>query len=227
MQPYFFPYAGYFQLIKSVDLFVIYDNLKYTKKGWVNRNRFLLSGHETVFSLPLKSDSDFLDIRERTISPGFKKDKLLNKFKAAYNQAPFFEQAFPVFERVIKNQENNLFRFLHYSLREICEYLGIESKFLISSDLQIAHSLKNQEKVIAICKNIGADVYINPIGGIDLYSKDVFNASGINLRFLKSKSIDYKQLGNEFVPWLSIIDVMMFNSKNTIEKFISHGYDLI
>ena len=92
MQPYFLPYIGYFQLIAAVDQFIVYDNIKYTKKGWINRNRLLQNGTDTVFSIPLSKDSDALDIRERQIAADFRRDKLLKQIAEAYRKAPYFGQ---------------------------------------------------------------------------------------------------------------------------------------
>jgi hypothetical protein len=124
MQPYFLPYVGYFQLIESVDLFIVYDNIKYTKKGWINRNRMLQNGHDVVFSLPLKRDSDSLDVRDREIAVDFRPDKLLNQIAGAYRRAPYFVQTFPLIEQIVRFEERNLFRYLHHSIVEICEHLG-------------------------------------------------------------------------------------------------------
>src|SRR5467141_3329484 len=109
MQPYFFPYVGYFQLIRSVDLFIVYDNIKYTKKGWINRNRLLRNGKGVVFSLPLKSDFDHLDVRERELAADFNRDKLLNQFEGAYRRAPHFALTFPLIERIVRHHDSNLF----------------------------------------------------------------------------------------------------------------------
>src|SRR5258705_11030314 len=95
MQPYFFPYIGYFQLIAAVDLFIVYDNIKYTKKGWINRNRMLRNGKDVMFSVPLKNDSDYLDVCERELAADFNRDKLFNQLKGAYRGAPNFSQTFP------------------------------------------------------------------------------------------------------------------------------------
>src|SRR2546425_12732329 len=227
MQPYLFPYIGYFQLIDAVDLFVVYDNIKYTKKGWINRNRILQGGKDALFLLPLKGDSDFLDVKDRELAADFKRGKLLNQLKEAYRRSPYFERAFPVVEEVIHYNDANLFRFLHNSIVKVCEYLRIDTQIAISSSLQIDHSLKTQEKVIAICEKVGANQYINAIGGMDLYTKMDFQAKGIELKFLKSKPFEYKQFNNDFVPWLSIIDVMMFNSVDTISECLSSNYELI
>jgi hypothetical protein len=227
MQPYFFPYIGYFQLIKAVDLFIAYDNIKYTKKGWINRNRILQDGKDVVFSVPLRKDSDSLDIRNREISADFKKAKLLNQVREAYRRAPYFERAFPLVERIVLEKETNLFQFILNSIKEICERLAIRTEIVVSSSLQIDHSLTGRTKVLALCRHVGADVYINSIGGQDLYSKDDFSAHGISLKFLKTKSFEYKQLDHEFVPWLSIIDVMMFNSPDAIKECLDSRYELI
>jgi len=227
MQPYFFPYIGYFQLIKAADLFIAYDNIKYTKKGWINRNRILRDGKDVVFSIPLRKDSDSLDIRNREISADFKKAKLLNQVREAYRRAPYFERTFPLVERIVLEKEANLFQFILKSIKEVCERLAIRTEIVVSSSLQIDHSLTGKTKVVALCKHVGADVYINSIGGQDLYSKDDFSTHGITLKFLRSKPFEYKQLDNPFVPWLSIIDVMMFNSPDAIRECLDSNYELI
>jgi hypothetical protein len=227
MQPYFFPYIGYFQLIKAVDEFVVYDNIKYTKKGWINRNRMLQNGKDVMFSLPLKSDSDYLDVCERELAADFDRDKLLNQFKGSYRRAPYFEQTFPLAEQIVRYEDKNLFHFLHHSIAKTCEHLGITTEFRISSGISIDHSLKNQGKVLALCEELGASTYVNAIGGMEMYSKETFLDKGIELKFIKSKPFEYTQFGNEFVPWLSIIDVMMFNSVAAIKECLSYNYELI
>ena len=227
MQPYFLPYVGYFQLINAADLFIVYDNIKYTKKGWINRNRFLLNGKDAVFSIPLKKDSDSLDIREREISPDFRKSKLLNQIREAYRRSPHFERTFPLVERIVLEKETNLFKFILNSIKEICESLAISTEIVVSSSLRIDHSLPGEAKVLALCKHVRADVYINAIGGRDLYSKEDFGAHGIDLKFLRTKAFEYEQLGGKFVPWLSIIDVMMFNSPDAIRECLESNYELV
>jgi hypothetical protein len=216
MQPYFFPYIGYFQLIKAVDVFVVYDNIKYTKKGWINRNRMLQNSKDVMFSLPLKRDSDYLDVCERELAADFNRDKLLNQFKGSYLRAPYFAQTFPLVEQIVRYEDTNLFRFLHHSISKTCEHLGITTEIRVSSDIISDHSLKNQDKVIALCQALGADTYLNPIGGVELYDKDRFMSEGIDLHFLKADEFSYAQFNNGFIPWLSILDIMMFNSKEAI-----------
>jgi WbqC-like protein family len=227
MQPYFFPYIGYFQLIQSVDQFIVYDNIKYTKKGWINRNRLLRDGQDVLFSIPLKKDSDFLDIKDREIAADFNRTKFLNQFKEAYRSAPYFEPVFDLIKTVITTKESNLFQFIYNSIIKVCGYLSIDTEILVSSTLTGDNSLQGSDKVIAICKHQEAGIYINAIGGQELYSKDEFHAQNLQLKFLKSKFFDYTQFNNDFVPWLSIIDVMMFNSKDQLINIIRHNYELI
>jgi hypothetical protein len=227
MQPYFLPYIGYFQLIQSVDTFIVYDNIKYTKKGWINRNRFLQNGKDALFSVPLKNGSDSLDIRDRDIAEHFRKDKLLNQLKEAYRRAPCFTQTFPLIEKIVRYEDTNLFRFLQHSLVKTCEHLGIGTEIRISSGIAVEPDLKGQDKVLALCEAVGAKTYVNAIGGLELYSKDTFRKKGIELKFIRSKPFEYAQFGEPFVPWLSIIDVMMFNRLEAIRACISTHYELI
>lgn len=227
MQPYFFPYIGYFQLIAAVDTFIVYDNIKYTKKGWINRNRMLQNGKDVMFSLSLKSDSDSLEVCERELAADFNRDKLLNQFKGAYRRAPYFEQTFPLLEQIVRYEDANLFRFLHHSIAKTCEHLGITTEIKISSDIAISHELKNQDKVLALCATVGARTYVNAIGGMELYSKEAFREKDVELKFIQSLPFEYAQFSDAFVPWLSIIDVMMFNPLDAIQTCITTNYELI
>jgi hypothetical protein len=227
MQPYLFPYIGYFQLIASVDLFIIYDNIKYTKKGWINRNRFLRNGADVVFTVPLCKDSDFLDVKDRAVAGDFDRAKLMNQLREAYWRAPQFKEAFPVIERSIMSPRENLFEYIHDSVVEVCSYLGIGTRIVASSSIAIDPLLKAEERVLALCKAVGASGYVNAIGGQKLYSRGEFEAQGVELKFLKSHAITYPQFGDPFVPWLSIIDVMMFNSVARIREFLETGYELV
>ena len=227
MQPYFLPYIGYFQLISAVDVFVVYDNIKYTKKGWINRNRIIQNGRDGVFSLPLKKDSDSLDVVHRRLSNDFYREKLLNQFRGAYSRAPYFRHIFPLLERIVHCKEVNLFHYIHHSVVEICNYLDIATEIRIASEVSVDHSLKAEEKIIALCKSLKANTYINAIGGFELYSKENFQKSSIVLQFLKSAPFEYSQFENQFIPWLSIIDVLMFNSLSEIKGKVLKNYYLV
>ena len=227
MQPYFLPYIGYFQLIASVDQFILYDNIKYTKKGWINRNRMLSNGADAIFSLPLMKGADSLNVVERELALQFDRTKLLNQFKGAYDRAPHFDLTYLVLERIVRFDDNNLFRYIHHSIVRLCEHLGITTNIIISSEVAIDHALKGQEKVLALCKATGADTYINAIGGVELYTKDDFRNQGIDLKFIKARPFEYKQFGAAFVPWLSIVDVLMFNPLGAVRASTSENYELI
>ena len=227
MQPYFFPYIGYFQLMAAVDLFIVYDNIKYTKKGWINRNRMLQSGKDVMFSLPLRSDSDSLDVRARTLAADFNRDKLLNQLRGAYSRAPNFTEVFPMVERAVRHEDTNLFAYLHHALIRTGEHLGLTTPIRVSSTIEIDHGLRNQDKVIALSKAVGATTYVNTIGGLDLYDRETFKASGLELQFIRSTPFEYRQFGDPFVPWLSIIDVLMFNPLECVRDCISQNYELI
>lgn len=226
MQPYFLPYIGYFQLLAAVDLFVVYDNIEYTKKGWINRNRMLRNGEDVLFSLPLKKDSDRLDVVQRSLSDDFDRGKLLNQIKGAYQRAPHFAETFPLIERIVRHDDTNLFGYIHHSLVELCAHLGIATKIVVSSTIDIDHGLKSQDKVIALCRAVGADRYINPSGGVDLYDRSAFAARGIDLQFMRAKPFEYPQFGAAFVPSLSIVDVLMFNPLDTVRECIASNYEL-
>lgn len=227
MQPYFLPYLGYYQLIHSVDLFVIYDNIKYTKKGWINRNRMLQNGKDVMFSLPLKNDSDFLTIRDRQLATSFNRGKLLKSIENAYRNAPFFDQTFSLITKIVGHVDENLFQFLREALTSSCGHLGVATQFQISSEIAIDHKLKGQDKVLALCSAVGATTYINAIGGTELYSRAEFQERGINLEFIRSKPYEYRQFDGAFVPSLSILDAMMFNAIPTLQTCIATNYELI
>lgn len=226
MQPYFLPYIGYFQLIAAADLFIVYDNIKYTKKGWINRNRMLLNGSDATFSLPLKKASDHLHINERELSPHFDAKKLLNQFKEAYRGAPNLHIVMPLLETILHYPAPNLFEFLLHSLTQCCQYLGITTPFKRSSDIAIDHELRSQEKVLALCRANAADHYLNSIGGQQLYQRTDFLEQGIELEFIQSMLVPYPQFDDEFVPWLSIIDVLMFNSPEALRLAIHTQHEV-
>ncbi|WP_292467997.1 WbqC family protein [Methanolobus sp.] len=229
MQPYFLPYIGYWQLLNVVDNFVIGDNLQFTKKGWMRRNRFLNNGKEDVFSVPVKSGSNYSNICDIQISEQyFEKDadKLFRRIKAAYLKAPYFEQAMPIIEKCIYCEEQNLFDFLLNSIKTVSKYLEIDTEITILSTIDMDHSLKREHKVLEICKKMSATSYLNPIGGLELYKSEFFESEGIELGFINTQNIEYQQFNSEFIPSLSIVDVMMFNSLDNIKHYLN-CYDII
>lgn len=229
MQPYFLPYIGYFQLMKGVDKFVVYDNIKFTKKGWINRNRILQNGNDSILSLPIKKDSDYYNVNQRYLADGYKieREKLKRKICGAYAKAPYFQLTFSIIEKILDYEDNNLFNYIFNSIEKLNSYLNINVDLIKSSSLNInIEEFKGASKVVAICKALGADTYINPIGGLDLYDKSTFKKEGISLLFIKPGDIKYAQFNYKFVPNLSIIDILMFNDIQKID-YMLQDYELI
>ncbi len=221
MQPYFLPYIGYFQLIQAVDVFVLYDNIKYTKKGWINRNRYLANGREKPFSLPLKKDSDYLDIRNRVLADDFDPEKMLNGIQEAYRKAPCFQSAMPVLRDIFLYEDRNLFAYIHNAVIRICRHLGIGTSIVTSSQVPADHALAGERRVIDICRAISADTYINPPGGRILYNPTHFSECGLKLQFIDPVLHPYPQPAGHFTAGLSVIDVIMNNDQQMLAALLS------
>lgn len=219
MQPYLFPYIGYWQLIDAVDIFVIYDDVHFIKQGYVNRNNILQNQKSHLFTLELIGASSNKKIND--IKIGGNSNKLLKTIKQNYSKAPFYNDVLPLIEDILDNEEKDLSKFLGFSLVKIAKYLNIGTKFLYSSDLKNDKTFKAQDRLIEMSKILNATGYINSIGGIELYNKEVFSQNDINLSFLKTHEISYKQFNNEFVPNLSVVDILMFNSKDNINNMLT------
>lgn len=222
MQPYFLPYIGYWQLIFAVDKFVIYDDVNFIKGGWINRNRLLENGNAAYFNVNMQGASPnklICDIDK--MCDEIKDAKLLKRIMACYKAAPYFEQVYPMMEKIIMCKEQNLSKYLASSIKEVCNYLQIDTTIVMSSDVDKDCSLRAQDKVIDICKRLGADSYYNAIGGQSLYDKETFQKEGIELRFIETENIVYAQYGNEFVPFLSIMDVLMFNGVDKVKEYLA------
>ena len=224
MQPYFLPYIGYFQLINAVDKYVIYDDVQYIKGGWINRNYILLNYERFLINLLLSGASSNKTINNIEVQSN--QSKLIKTIENAYKKAPMFEKVFPLFLMLMEYKEKNLGLFIGNSILELCRYLSIETELVYSSDIEKDNTLKAQDKVLHICKLLGANNYLNAIGGQILYNKEDFKKQGIVLQFLDTTIKPYQQLNNEFVPYLSIIDVLMFNSVEEINEMLS-DYSLV
>lgn len=227
MQPYFFPYLGYWQMLNATDRFVIYDDVNYIKNGWINRNNLLLNGSAHLFTLALDKASPFKLIRETFINADAgNRNKVLGFIRNAYLKAPQFKTVFPLIEEIVSFPENNVALYLENHFRKIFDYLDIGTEILISSNIKKNCELRGQDKVIDICKALGTTQYINAIGGQELYDKQTFADAGIVLNFIKMRPVSYSQFKNDFVPNLSIVDVLMFNNKERV-KLLLDEYDLV
>lgn len=228
MQPYLFPYIGYFQLIQAVDQFVIHNDVQWIKGGWINRNKILVQGKPQYITLPLKKDSTFMKINERQFSADIEnqKKKIIRIIKDVYKKAPQFQVAIQLVNECFCCEERNVSAFIVNSLIICCDYLGIRTPLVLSSKLDKRNDLHGQDRVLEINDIMSASHYINSIDGNKLYDKDRFAEKGVDLSFIKARNIAYNQFANhEFVPFLSIIDVMMFNSQNELTNLLKE-YDL-
>lgn len=227
MQPYIFPYIGYFQLIKAVDKFVLYDDVNFINRGWINRNRILVNGKDSMFTIPLKDASQNKLINEIDVNWDKNwKSKFLKTIEQSYKKAPFYSEVLLIIEKSIEADGGQFSKVVEQNLRLICEYLAIKTEIISSSSIYQNTDKKAQERILDICSQENANHYINPIGGLELYDKEVFTKENMVMNFMKSKSVEYTQFKNDFVPWLSIIDVLMFNSKAEINKFLDN-YELV
>lgn len=227
MQPYFFPYLGYFQLLRAVDKFVFYDDVNFIKGGWVNRNRLLINSQPNYFNAATVNASPNKLISQIELNPSNHwREKLLKTIKSGYGKAPQFREVLPLLENLIRIETNSLSEFNINSIKGIADYLDLTAETEVSSLKYDNRELRGAERVLDICRKNQADIYINPVGGQELYEKEKFGQYGVELHFIQMCVINYKQFKVEFVPHLSIIDVLMFNEKEVVQKFIAN-YTLI
>lgn len=223
MQPYFFPYLGYFQLISAVDVFVIYDDVNYINRGWINRNNILANGQAQRISLALGKSSQNSQINQiEVVDPG---ERLLKTIAQSYSKAPHFNTVYPMLEDILQHRDRNLGSYLSHLLTAVCGAMGIQTRLVRSSDLQKDNTLKAQAKILGICEELQATHYINSIGGKELYQPAVFLEHGVSLSFLETRPVSYRQFGQTFAPNLSIIDTLMFNNLEQCYKLLAE-YDL-
>ncbi len=229
MQPYIFPYIGYYQLIAAVDVFVEYDDVDFITRGYVNRNNILINNERALFTIPVKKASQNKKINEIDVVQGNKElRKLLKTIQHSYSKAPYFEAVYPMIENILMSEYSNLSEFLHYSLVQTCNYLDIETELLRSSNIENDKSNPAEQRLIDITKMLDGGIYINAYGGYEngLYTSKAFEDDGLKLKFIKSNIMPYSQFGADFVSHLSIIDVMMFNSPKDIQEQLNN-YELI
>ena len=227
MQPYFFPYLGYFQLINSVDTFILYDDVNYIKKGWINRNNILLNNKQHLINVPLIAASQNKLINEIEILKENKwKLNLLKTIYQSYKTAPFFQPTYSIIEKTLYSNSETISELNTFAVREIIDYLDIKTQIKVNSTIDNNKELKGQTKILNICVNENATNYHNPIGGIELYDRLTFKQHGIDLFFMQNRLIDYPQFNSNFISGLSIIDVLMFNNKQEIQNMLTK-YELL
>lgn len=229
MQPYFMPYIGYFQLVKAVDKFIFYDDVTFIKQGWINRNQILINNQAKMFSIPLTNASSHTLIKDVLISDNrYEKWKksFLSSIMFSYKKAKNYESVRELIERVLLDTPESISDLAIKSVIETSSYLGLQTEFEICSQHYDNTNLSGQDRVLDICKQENANIYINPINGRELYDDESFAENNIELYFLKANKSVYKQFSSDFVPFLSIIDILMFNDKAEVLNMLS-DFELI
>lgn len=228
MQPYLFPYIGYFQLMHAVERFVVYDDVNYMKEGWVNRNRILVGGTPHLFTMPIAAASAFIRIDQLalhgTVYPRWR-GKFIATLRQAYARAPYRDPVLEVVEQVLPPSAIPLHNVLLSGLRHVQTYIGATTVLIPSSQPYANAHLRGADRVLDICKREGATSYVNAIGGKALYDKADFKAEGIDLFFLRTRPLEYRQGQHNFIANLSILDVMMWNAPEQIKEWLGE-YDL-
>lgn len=229
MQPYFMPYIGYFQLINLVDKFVFYDDVTFIKQGWINRNQILINDQAKLFSVPLSNASSHTLIKDVLISDiRYEKWKksFLSTIMFNYKKAKNYAVVEALIERILLTPPKTISDLAIKSVIEISNYLDLDTEFDVSSKNYGNAHLSGQDRVLDICQKENVNTYINPIGGMELYSRDIFSERKIELMFISAHKTIYKQFSSDFIPFLSIIDVLMFNDKKQVLEMLNN-FDLV
>ncbi len=214
MQPYFFPYIGYYQLAYEVEKFVFFDDVNYIKKGYINRNSILMNGVLHQFTIPVVGVSQNKKINEHFYVGDF--SQFLEKIIVAYRGAPCFNDVFPMIQEAALSGSLNVAEKNAASIKLVFDYLDLDRNFSFSSGEKSESLLKGQARIISLCKKLNVDEYRNAIGGSDLYSHEEFNKEGINLKFIRTNLKPYTQNMDGFVPNLSMIDILMWCQKEEV-----------
>jgi len=233
MQPYFFPYIGYFQLIDAVDTFCMYEHVTFRKKSWITRNRILDKGRlEPIFiSIPVKGKSSFKSINDVSVndSEDWKKS-ILNALFYNYKKAICFDETYSFIESLLSVKKESIHEYNSEIIIAISKWLGSTTKIIAKSDNLTEIELENNpidknldnktNRILMLCRRFQSSHYINPSGGVELYNKKDFEENGLQINFIKTEPISYKQWGNDCVQNLSIIDMMMHVPKTDIQQFL-------
>ena len=224
MQPYFFPYPGYFSLIKNADKWIFNDEVQMIHKGWVERNRILKqNGGWHYIRMPLvkhKYTTLIKDVRVRTHEDWQR--KILAQLGHYRKSAPHYYQVISFLNEVFKKKFDCLTHQNAYLLQMTCAYIGFEMKYEVLSEMDIdfRYIKAPDDWSLNICKALGYDHYLNPILGKSFYDRNKYEKNEIQLDFLRFNEPPYKQFNDEFISGLSIIDIMMFNTPDEINTML-------
>lgn len=228
MQPYIFPYIGYFQLVQAVDDFVFLDNVNFIKRGYVNRNTILINNKPKLITFPCLNISQNKYIQHTEIDITSKAySKILKSIKLAYKKAPYYKPVMNLIEKTLDSDSRTISELAMISVKNTATYLQLETNFRISSEeFKDFEGVNPSDQLIQICKDLNSKTYINAIGGQKLYNKPYFAENNVDLFFLKPSISTYRQFNEEFVGYLSMIDVLMFNDIKSVREMLT-SYDLI
>lgn len=218
MQPYLFPYIGYYQLVYAADCFVFYDDVTFMKQSYINRNSILVNKQALRFSVPVMGASSNTLIKDLHYSPT---DKLLKTIQQAYSKAPYFNDVMGLISSVLNHEQRNIAKLNGLSITKTLDYLGIEKKVVYSSEIDYERYSERDERLISLVNIHDCEHYINSPGGRSLYDKAYFASKGIKLSFIESEIIPYKQPTKDFIPYLSMIDILMNCSKKSILEMLT------
>lgn len=208
MQPYLFPYLGYYQLLHHADVFVLYDDAHFIQRGFINRNRLLANGRPQRFTIPVIGASQNRRIRELRF--GDDRGKLAGSLRHHYAGTPEFARVLPLVESVLAEPERDVTQVCRASLQRVMDYLELPCAIRQSSELDYDRDADAAGKLASLCQTLGSNCYVNPVGGRDLYREADFRERGVTLSFLRMDAVTYPQAGGPFVPDLSIIDLLMW-----------------
>lgn len=224
MQPYYFPYLGYFGLIKHTDEFILFDTPQYIRHGWINRNRILKQKEGWLYiKVPLKSHSRETAIKDIRIDNSKDwKALTLSQLEAYKKRAPYYNEVIDTINELFSKPTNDITQLNKDCIMAVCRYLGIEREFPIFSqmDIKIDKPSSPDEWALNICRALNINEYWNPPGGMDFFDKSKYDTYGVNLRFHTQILKPYNQKRTDFEAGLSIIDVMMFNSPKEINNML-------
>jgi hypothetical protein len=224
MQPYFLPYVGYFQLMAKVDTFVLYDDVNFINRGWINRNRININGAAHMVTVPLMQASQNRLICEIDISSDAAwRNRMLKSVQQAYARSSQFARVFPLIESIIQHPVQNLAGYLRHSLVVLRDHLRLKTEIVATSRRYENAELKAQARIIDICQREQADLYINSIGGTELYDREEFSARGLQLAFLQPALRPHSDASLPFLPGLSIVDLLMHNDPDCVSEHLQAG----
>ncbi len=226
MQPYIFPYIGYYQLMYVCDKIVFLDNVNYIKKGFIHRNKILTNGLSRMFVLAIKNSSQNVYINNTYFHNFIKcRDKFLKQIKHSYSRSKYFNDVYELINCTLDDSytDSPISELCITSISNVFKYLNVDFKYIKSSNFTDIKS-KGVDRIIEICQSMNATTYINSIGGINIYDKSNFKKNNIDLLFIKTNNLTYNQnnISRSFIPNLSIIDILMHNSKNDIKTFLTN-----